>query len=150
MSTDQKLEYKRRYMKAWRLKILDAMRQRDRDLYAANRERYMQKARDYRRERRPSYLAAKARMRLKKYGLTPCQYDAMHKAQDGVCAICKQPELAPTALGDRTRLLAVDHCHSTGKVRGLLCHACNKALGAFRDSPESLRAAAEYIERHRE
>lgn len=77
------------------------------------------------------------------YGLTVEQYEAMYRAQGGVCAICSR---VPSGKKDR---LAVDHCHESGAVRGLLCDACNKALGGFRDNPDALRKAAEYVEHHR-
>ena len=60
-------------------------------------------------------------------------------AQNGRCAICGRPE---TEAGG----LAVDHCHATGKVRGLLCTLCNTALGKFRDRTDILRAAIRYLE----
>lgn len=73
--------------------------------------------------------------RLRKYGLTEQQYEAIGEKQEWVCAICGDDE--PTA---------VDHCHDSGVVRGLLCHLCNIGLGHFRDSPERLRSAATYLE----
>ena len=73
--------------------------------------------------------------REKTYGLTDEKYQAMFKQQAGACAIC-----------GRTGELHVDHCHASGSVRGLLCTSCNNGLGRFRDSPEILRAAAEYVE----
>lgn len=79
------------------------------------------------------------------YGITTEQYDAMFDEQDGRCAICRLPEQM-TRLGV-TRGLCVDHDHETGRVRGLLCAACNFALGKFNDDPARLRAAAEYLER---
>lgn len=72
-----------------------------------------------------------------KYGLSPAEYDAMVAAQDGRCAIC-----------GAISTLFVDHDHATGKVRGLLCCACNTALGMLRDSQSVMRAAAAYMERH--
>lgn len=84
--------------------------------------------------------------RLKKFGLTLEQYQAMNDHQSGKCAICGQPE---TLLWKGTlRQLAVDHCHATGKVRGLLCHQCNNGIGRFHDSPALLQAAAFYLRRH--
>lgn len=80
------------------------------------------------------------RRRLKTYGLTQNQYDEMLAAQGGLCAICKTPEP-----GRKT--WAIDHCHDTGVVRGLLCLACNSGIGHLRDSAELLLSAAEYISR---
>lgn len=81
------------------------------------------------------------------YGLLAGQYDAMVREQGGVCAICGKP---PTAEQGKTSRLFVDHCHATGAVRGLLCQPCNTALGLFRDEPETLRAAIEYLARSRQ
>lgn len=80
--------------------------------------------------------------RLRRYGMTPADYDAMVEAQGGVCAICGRPEASHPSF-------AVDHDHATGRVRGLLCFLCNTALGKMGDNPERLRAAADYIERGR-
>lgn len=83
---------------------------------------------------------------LKKFGLTPAQYEAMAKAQDYVCASCGDPETTVVSKADpRVRRLAVDHCHVTGKVRGLLCRACNQGIGNFKDEPWRMEAAATYI-----
>lgn len=71
------------------------------------------------------------------YGLELDDYAKMFEAQGGVCAICAQPP------GDQ--LLQVDHDHRTGKVRGLLCHKCNKALGLL---GEQVEAALPYLEKH--
>jgi hypothetical protein len=71
------------------------------------------------------------------YGLEPTDYEEMLTAQGGVCAICEGEP------GDRP--LDVDHDHSTGQVRGLLCHKCNKALGLLNDNVD---AAQRYLEAH--
>jgi hypothetical protein len=76
-----------------------------------------------------------------KYGITLVDYEAMLAVQKGVCAICSQP---PTGY---RKYLGVDHCHETGKVRGLLCVKCNVAIGQLLDQPNLLRRAAEYLER---
>jgi hypothetical protein len=73
--------------------------------------------------------AADRRRRLRyQFGLEVEDYDAMVAAQGGVCAICHEPERARTRKG-HVQLLAVDHDHETGRVRGLLCQECNHALG---------------------
>ncbi|MFD5697441.1 endonuclease VII domain-containing protein [Streptomyces lasiicapitis] len=88
------------------------------------------------------------RLQLKQnYGLTPDEYDAMLSAQGGVCAICKRPERVKRQ-GKLVRM-PVDHCHETGRVRALLCHSCNRAIGLLGDDTELLRAATEYLLRHK-
>ena len=77
-------------------------------------------------------------LRFAKYGLAKSDFDEMVSAQAGRCAICLQ-------LADLS--LCIDHCHSTGAVRGLLCRDCNLALGLMADDPERLRSAARYLEK---
>lgn len=84
------------------------------------------------------------RLVLQGHGLTFQQYEAMVAAQDGVCAVCRLPET--TVVNGRVIDLAIDHCHTTGVVRGLLCSGCNKALGCAGDDPARLRALAVYLE----
>lgn len=72
------------------------------------------------------------------YKISVEEYDAIHDAQNGVCAICGR-----TSEGKK---LAVDHCHSTGLVRGLLCTACNVGLGLFRDDLVLLAKAMQYLQ----
>jgi len=64
--------------------------------------------------------------------------------QENLCAICRKVGFKMRE--DVKNPLNLDHCHSTGKVRGFLCHNCNRGLGLFQDSPEFLRAAALYLE----
>ncbi|MFB7115757.1 endonuclease VII domain-containing protein [Streptomyces sp. NPDC056291] len=73
-----------------------------------------------------------------RYGIT--QASAVALLATAMCQIC-----GTRAPGDST--WHVDHCHSTGAVRGLLCRPCNLGLGMFRDDPDRLRAAAEYLEK---
>lgn len=74
-----------------------------------------------------------------KFGIGIRQYEAMYEQQNGACYICHKEDPA-------ARNLAVDHCHTTGKVRRLLCHHCNTALGHFNDDPTLLQRAIEYIQ----
>ncbi len=85
----------------------------------------------------------------KGYDLTLLEYQQMLFNQKGLCAACSQPETgSPTKQTAKTAVLAVDHCHKTGKVRGLLCRKCNVALGMLDDDPEKILALAEYIKRY--
>jgi hypothetical protein len=85
--------------------------------------------------------------RLRKYGLTADDYWAMVEAQAGVCAICGQVE-STTRRGE-VKTLAVDHDHTTGAVRGLLCNRCNTGIGLLGDNPATLAAAIRYLNSHR-
>jgi len=73
-----------------------------------------------------------------KYGITPEDFKQMFEAQQGKCAICNEEPKTK-------RGLHVDHDHETGKVRGLLCHGCNVALGSFKEDVTLLNKAIEYL-----
>jgi len=73
------------------------------------------------------------------YGMEPWVFELMLKSQNGYCAICQLPF--------EGQQINVDHCHSTGKVRGLLCSGCNRGLGSFQDRSEVLRRAADYLDK---
>ncbi len=78
---------------------------------------------------------------IREYGISLVEYDKMLVAQEGVCAICGRP--------DPKRRLTVDHCHLTGKVRGLLCKKCNTAIGLLGDSSDVLVKALAYCLKHK-
>jgi hypothetical protein len=76
---------------------------------------------------------------LRKYGISQEEWDKLHDEQLGRCAICLETLAEVGKLG-------VDHDHATGEVRGLLCSPCNVGLGYFRDDPERLIRAVEYLD----
>lgn len=91
--------------------------------------------RDARKESSRKYI-------LSQYGLTQEDYDTMLKGQGFVCAVCgTEPESGN---------LAIDHCHKSGGVRGLLCKQCNAAIGLLGDDVEGLRRALSYLENYYE
>ena len=77
------------------------------------------------------------------YGISLKEYSDLEKKQNGRCAICGQLEIEKSS---RNKYLAVDHCHVTNKIRGLLCTTCNRALGLFGDTTELLKKAIKYLE----
>lgn len=82
---------------------------------------------------------------LRTYRITKQEYEQMLDEQGNVCIICgRGNEEVKTRMHLR---LVVDHCHTTDKVRGLLCHRCNQGLGLFYDDTTALRNAADYIEK---
>jgi len=84
---------------------------------------------------------------IREYGLNIGQYDAMLREQNYACAICKGTEITKSKNGS-IRALAVDHCHITGKVRGLLCTSCNHGIGKLKDSIQILTNSIEYLKKH--
>lgn len=80
----------------------------------------------------------------KKYNMSLEDYESMKQAQNECCKICGEHES-----NVRQKRLFVDHDHTTGKVRALLCDKCNKGLGHFCDSAKNLENAVEYLKRHR-
>ena len=105
------------------------------------------------------YLQAAAKYRYKnpdklrnyrwksRYNITPEQYDEMLIIQDNKCAICGQTESATHNTSKKVQRLAVDHCHKTGKVRGILCQDCNRGLGKFKDDIGRLENAIKYLQK---
>ena len=85
--------------------------------------------------------ALNADLNLKRnYGISLADYDKMYEEQEGKCKIC-----GTVYSGGKGRF-HVDHCHTTKKVRGLLCHNCNRGLGYFKDSKDSLLEAVRYLD----
>lgn len=79
--------------------------------------------------------------RFQKYGITEAEFLTMLVLQDSQCAICHCDFVESVEIG-------IDHCHSSEKVRQLLCRNCNAALGMMKDDPNLLRNAATYLEAH--
>lgn len=116
----------------------EELKRKDREYYYATKPKRNSLRRENYKENKPRYYLNNKRSVLKaKYGLAWSEYQEMFERQNGVCAICKGTE--------EDRMLAVDHNHETDIVRGLLCGTCNRALGLFKDSPELLQVAKEYV-----
>ncbi len=98
-----------------------------------------QDMREYERKRGPEWRRKKT---LHRYGITPEDYSRMFEEQEGKCAICQSTDSEHPI----TELLVVDHCHLTGKVRGLLCNTCNRGIGFMREETDRLLNAAVYLE----
>lgn len=100
--------------------------------------------------RDPEYIKKRVNNYLKsRYNITYEIYEQMLKDCNYQCPICNyEHKEVPEKFARKRGRLAVDHDHTTGKVRGLLCHQCNKAIGLFRESPEVLKKAIVYLKRH--
>jgi hypothetical protein len=133
-------ELARENQKKWRTANPELHRARAKAWKAANKERFDKRHKAWRDANRERLNAqGRAAYFRQKYGLTLDERDAMLAAQGGVCAICEQVEHAK-------RGWAVDHCHQTGKVRGILCQACNLVLGHAGDDVSILQRMAVYLD----
>ena len=112
-----------------------------REYHAKNKEKHNEYARNWYHNNRDKTYSAQIK---KKYGITLDDYDQMLKDQNGVCKICHGTCDHPQRRNSGT--LSIDHCHTTGKVRGLLCNQCNSLLGWARDNINTLQKAIEYLE----
>ena len=81
------------------------------------------------------------------YNLSKNAFEDLLRVQKHACAICKQAETTKDRWGNVLRL-SVDHNHETGKIRGLLCAACNHAIGFVKENVKTLKQAAEYLEQY--
>lgn len=100
---------------------------------------WYQKNKERKRELSQKYKHIKKSQDLERtYGITMDEYKQMLEDQNHVCKICSKPQ-------STNRSLCVDHCHTTGKVRGLLCDSCNRGLGMLGDNVESLSTALQYL-----
>jgi Recombination endonuclease VII len=109
--------------------------------HKAHPERVRANSKRWRERMGPKLLADYSRRR--RFGLPLGTYDLLLAEQGHVCAICQEtpPEDEP---------LGVDHCHTTGRIRGLLCNTCNSGIGYFRDDPKLVDQAARYLRRDKE
>ena len=122
---ERKLESNRRYHDAHKTEINERRRRK----WAADPE--------YRARCNAACTKNQRAKLLKRFGMSWREYELRLALQGGACAICRKEP--------RRRLLCIDHCHKTGKVRGLLCTPCNAALGAFADDPKRTQAATDYL-----
>ncbi len=150
---EQEPEEVKKYQKEWRDAHRDAVRQQARES-AARRDPAKKKASqrawaEKNRERLSLYAKAKYQAARhvwrdnqlrRQFGITLETYLEMLNSQGGCCAICSRPP--------NGKSLAVDHCHKTGLIRGLLCNGCNVGIGHLQDDPEVLARALAYLKRH--
>jgi hypothetical protein len=114
------------------------------------KKRHRQVILEWRKKNPAAYKAMYLRAgRKQRYGITQKEYDRLLEKQNHCCDICEQKETRMTN-GKDVDSLAVDHDHSTGKVRGLLCGNCNKAVGSFLDNFELVEKAIQYVLDHQE
>lgn len=133
------------YYKKWREENKDHVKQYtskySKAYYQANRQKAIDNSIKWTALNRDKTLHNQL---MRKYKITLDQYNEMLVLQNHVCAICRGPEVKVNKFGNLIAL-AVDHCHKTGKIRGLLCSNCNKGLGFFKDIIYNLYNAIAYL-----
>ncbi len=144
-------ECRRKKVKAWRdanparakeickqsrMRNPEASRKRANEWHKKNHARHLA----YMAERRKTHALQILSSKLQSaFGITIAEYNALFSSQKGACAIChKSPD-------QNKKRLAVDHCHNTKKVRGLLCSTCNQGIGLFKDDVKLLQSAILYL-----
>lgn len=127
----------REYDKQWRINNPDKTKAHYKKWYEKNKEKVLAKQKQRNLENPEKRYLTNRKSDLRKYGITLEQYEQLEKKQKGVCAICGNK--------NQNKKLDVDHCHKTGKVRGLLCSNCNNGLGKFKDDKTLLNKAIKYL-----
>lgn len=132
------------YTAEWKRNNRERLNEYQRNWYAENSGRWPGYAASY-RERHPEAWARKQRSArlVREYGVTLEEYEVMVAKQGGVCWICRQP---PDGRG-KYPVLCLDHDHTTGQLRGLLCHQCNRGIGFWRDDADMMARAVKYLRR---
>lgn len=118
----------------WRLENKEKLAANYKKWRSENRSQYN----EYRKELREKWHK-EGKYASKKYGINPTQFLILEQSQGGQCAICQNPQTG------RFKRLVIDHCHRTGRVRGLLCSRCNLAIGSMKDDSELLLRAVRYL-----
>lgn len=124
-------------------------------LYGTCRDCVSLKSRKYREDNKDNLKVRKKQSYIKnadtwkenwlkrRYGISLNDFNELLKHQNDTCGICKKEEIG--FYGDKKKTLSVDHCHKTGKIRGLLCGKCNTALGLVDENPETLIEMIMYL-----
>jgi hypothetical protein len=128
--------------KKWRDENPEVKAASDRRYYENNREKLKQYQKDYRAKNQQK-LRDQHLQRM--FGVSIAEFELLLQQQGGGCAICGGKE----TYGNKKNL-NIDHCHKTGRVRGILCSKCNKAIGLLMDDPMLLQLAIAYLQKHNE
>jgi hypothetical protein len=123
-------------IKQYRLENKESISKNKRRYYLENIEKFRELNKQNQEKKRTNYL-------IKKYNISAEDYRVMYDKQNDCCAICKRPEIKV-----RRKLLMVDHCHRTNRIRELLCSDCNLALGGVKDDLQIASSLVDYLRKH--
>lgn len=136
-------EYKKKYRIEHAAELREASKQYLTNLTPEKRERARVRAREWYEKNKDRVKARGIERRLiAVYSITKEYFDELLVKQENKCAVCKKD----FNFNDKACYPCVDHCHTSGNLRGLLCFKCNVGLGSFNDDVDRLRMAAEYLE----
>lgn len=132
----------------------DTIRTKDQErrhqYYLKNKEKFFKKSTERRLaglDKKNPLVERKSSIK-RKYGIEWEEFERAYIHSQGKCEICQKPLALVTIKGDGQESASIDHCHTTGKIRGILCRHCNVALGHFRDSRLHLENAIKYLDTH--
>lgn len=126
-----------------------SLKEKKRIYYENNKEAFISKAKEWKAANRDKTSLSNKKTWLKAtYGLAWEEFESLYSEQDGLCAICTKPMNFMGSRETRMTNACVDHCHSTGKIRGLLCTSCNLGIGHFQDTTLFLEGAIRYLKAH--
>lgn len=115
------------------------------EYHKANKNKIIERSKQWRKDNiEQNKLNTRNWCLKRKYGIDLHEYEKLLEAQNNVCKICLKSETR--YFKGKISALAVDHDHVSGKIRGLLCHACNNAIGYLKDSSDLARRAADYLD----
>jgi hypothetical protein len=146
--------------KSWTLRNIDKKRKKTKEYNdTPERKKYMKNYRKQEgfQEREKGFKATYSKKNpnversghlRRTFGISLQDFESMLEQQGGVCAICKEEETRIIRKSGIPKALSVDHCHTTGKIRGLLCFKCNSSIGKLKDSIELLQNAINYLKEH--
>ena len=140
---EKRMKYQKEYHDKHKEELKDYLKKwRDNNQeYIKNyRETHKEESKKYRDEHKNEMKEYNLK---RNYGITKEHFEEIYNNQDGKCFIC---DISEKELKDKNSAgLAIDHDHKTGKIRGLLCHNCNKGLGLLKDDPNILKKGIDYL-----
>jgi hypothetical protein len=152
LSAEERREARREYERAWRKANPEKVNAKAERYRAAHRTKLSERVSLWNRQNPDAKRAWEARNKdrirgyvlARKYGMSHEDWKTMWDNQGGRCAICSEPMVGGSGGA------CVDHCHTSGAVRSLLCTPCNTAIGLLKEDPDRIKAAAEYVAKHQE
>jgi hypothetical protein len=140
-------EKEKAYRKKYRLCHTERIKEQTKIYYHKHKERLNAYSTLWQKQHKE---ARKQQHYKKKYGITLEDYNKILDSQSGICAICQQTEVISTGKTKKINPLGIDHCHKTGRIRGLLCSKCNIGLGFLEKLTVPIERYFNYLNQNKE